>query len=832
MSLYTKPAIAGHWDEWRGGPDVAAHALPGTAWGHFLQACGPLDAAELSARERSVRDRVQEDGAGYNLHAASTPASQPWPLQLMPVLLMPEDWSVIAAGVQQRVMLMERVLADLYGPRQLLADALLPAALVQAHPAYLRPVHAALPPGGTWLHVAAFDLVRMPGGGWSVLAQRLQAPSGLGYMLENRLIIRQQFPQAFAAMGVQRLASGLRGLLDGLQRSSPAREQARVVMMTPGPLHETWFEQAFLARHLGLPLVEGQDLTVRSGRLYMKTLQGLERVDVVLRRVDDAWLDPVELQADSTLGVPGLLQAWRSGGVVLANAPGAGVLESPALAAFWPAVAQRLLGQPLLLPATPSWWCGEAAVWSAQRGRLDDWVVAPTFPGPAPQPVITAALSPAERRALRERVDQDPAAYTLLAPVAASQTPVWHAGSLDPRSMLLRVFALADGQGGWQVLPGAMARVAPAGLDARDAWLSFQHGSGSADTWVVTGDPVTEASLRPLPLSTAELTQSAPGVSSRAAENLFWLGRYAERCEHGLRLARLILQSRAAPASATMRWLDDQAMRQGWPTMVAGGAESSTSLLRALVDPGRPGSVADGLARMRSCALALQDRLSVEHWRLVQDADEHFREHLMAVLVASAGQHVPDALGVMSRTGLHLAAITGAHADRMVRDDGWRLLSVGRQLERLALLASALADALRQGAVDEPDGFDALLDLPDALTTYRARWQNRREVLPLLHLLALDLDHPRSLAWVARTLQDRLSRLARHESAWVAEVTDAVSCPLAWTLDDLVRRDEPAGGWAAVALLDRLVDAARGAAVSIEQRLFVHVQGPLRQVWQ
>ena len=437
-----RPASDGHHDELRGELARADRAPQGVAplWHRFLQAQGPQGWQELGATLARIRHRVQDDGATYNVYADGAQATRAWPLEALPLLLGPEDWAGIEQGVRQRARLLNQVLADCYGERRLLSQGLLPAPLVLAHPQYLRPMHGCQPPGGVHLHIAAFDLVRGPEGRWWVVAQRTQAPSGLGSLLENRLIVAQQFPQAFRELQVQRLASTFQAMVQGLQRLSPAGERARVALLTPGPASETYFEHVFLARYLGVALVEGADLTVRANKVWLKTLHGLERVDVLLRRVDDDFLDPLELRADSALGVPGLLQALRAGEVVVANAPGAGWLESPGLSAFWPGVARELLGEDLHLPGVTTWWCGEEAAWRSHQTRLDDYVLTPTFPG-GERPVALAALTPAERAAVLARVEADPSAYTLQARVRPSETPVWTDGVLQPRAAVLRVFA-------------------------------------------------------------------------------------------------------------------------------------------------------------------------------------------------------------------------------------------------------------------------------------------------------------------------------------------------------------------------------------------------------
>ena len=839
----------GHYDEWLAAPAGSASGAPAEHWRDFFNTLGTQGWADLSARAQRVQHRVREDGATYNVYAEGTDTARAWPLELLPFIVQPQEWATIEAGVIQRARLMAATLADVYGPQTLLRDALLPASLIFAHPHYLRPAHGLWPHHRPGLHIAAFDLARTPQGGFSVLAQRLQAPSGMGYVLENRLIIAPQFHDQFAGLRVQRLAASFRGLLDGLVRASPAGERSRIVLLTPGPLNETYFEHVFLARYLGVSLVEGNDLTVRGNKLYLKSLHGLEQVHVLLRRVDDEFLDPLELRPDSQLGVPGLLQALRAGEVVMANAPGAGVLESPGLAAFWPGVADRLLGEDLQLPASTSWWCGEAAVWQQQRDKLADFVVAPTFPDSGFGPQVAAHLSEAERQALALRIDRNSAAYTLQSRVRPGETPVWVAGQLQPRAAVMRVFALADGQGGWRVLPGALTRVAgntgdrPGG--AHDPWLSMQHGSASVDTWVITQGVVDSSSLLPKPLTADDLAGWHRTVTSRAAENLFWLGRYTERAENSVRLVRLMLETLREGSEPVLLLLDRLARFHG---LVDGAVPSALkaprlferALMRGLAPDAAASaagasttSVAHNLRALRQCAQALRERLSPEHWKLIHEVGEHFEQHLQAVLAQGEG-HVPapDVLGVLARAATHLAAITGAQTDRMTRDDGWRLMSVGRQIERLDMLSHALALGFELKVNEADDGFALLLGLFDSLITYRAQFQGRREVLPLLHLLVADTDNPRSLAWVARTMRDRLRKLARHDPAWADSVAQALPQPQDWHLAQLTEPDADGRHRALETVLTACSASARQMSDAIGRHLFVHVNSADRTVWQ
>ena len=448
-------ATTGHYDELRGAsaptPPGAAPAPLTPAWTQFFDHLGHDGFADLNRRTLSLRRQVRDNGVTYNVYAAADGPQRPWAVDLFPLILTPEDWSRIEAGALQRVRLLDRILADVYGPQELLAQGLLPSALVHGHPGYLRPLHGVQPVGGMHLHIAAFDLARDAQGHWWVVSQRTQAPSGLGYLLENRLLISRLFPEAFSHMRVQHLAGTYRALLDGLRRMAPGGGEARIVLLTPGPYNETYFEHAYLARYLGLTLVEGSDLTVRGEHLFLKTLHGLQPVHGILKRLDDEFLDPLELRSDSRLGVPGLLQVVRAGNVLVANAPGSAFLESTAMLGFLPALSEHLLGEELALPSRATWWCGEEAARQAALPELAQSVIRPTWPGAgnAPGPVLGGDLAHAELAEWAQRIQREGDDYTVQSYLPLSQMPTWRSergdSRISPRSVMVRVFAVSDG---------------------------------------------------------------------------------------------------------------------------------------------------------------------------------------------------------------------------------------------------------------------------------------------------------------------------------------------------------------------------------------------------
>lgn len=796
------PATAGHFDELHGLAGTAAPALA-PSWSRFFEFLGGDGFDDLNHRSDNLRRQLRDNGVTYNVYADADGPQRPWSLDLFPLLLSARDWAQIESGIGQRARLLERIMADVYGPQQLLARGLLPPALVQGHPGYLRAMQGVLPAGGTFLHIAAFDLARGPDGHWWVVSQSTQTPSGLGYLLENRRAISRLFPQAFGEMNVQRLAASYKALIDGMKAMSPARsrgEDSHIVLLTPGPYNETYFEHAYLARYLGLTLVEGSDLLVRGDKLYLKTLQGLEPVHGLLKRLDDEFLDPLELRSDSTLGVPGLLQVIRAGNVLVANAPGSAFLESSALLGFLPALSRHLLGQPLALPSLATWWCGEPAALRDVLPHLEDHVIKGTYPAPGMASVIAQTLSRRERDEWAARLARRGDDYTVQAYLPLSQTPTWHGERIAPRSALLRVFAVSDGAGAWQVLPGGLARLA----GPHDNTASMQQGGSSADVWVLAepGLAAHAATTGAQAQPAAALTRHKRPVTSRAAENLFWLGRYTERTENAIRLAQLGLQSLSGEDQSSqplLAWLSELAMKNGLvpdavPPATRARRVFERSLIASLADTGQAASVGHSLRALKGAASAVRERLSQEQWHVIVRAEADFfkRCESFSGPAHPASQALEyssvEALRALESASGFLAAMTGAQTDRMTRDDGWRLLSAGRHLERLNTLAAALILGFETGAVHDEGGFDAIIALFDSTITFHARYQQQRDVPALLDLLVLDRDNPRSLGWVAETLRGRLAKLAQNTADTPQPAVDlapALPDPGSWRLAEL-----------------------------------------------
>lgn len=771
LQLHAPAAPPGHWDELRGQLESAAPLRDLDAgWTAFVQALGPQGLASLSPRMQELQRQVRDNGITYNVYAHSEQPQRPWSLDLFPLIISPAHWQQIERGVLQRMRLLEHIMADAYGPQSLIATGQLPAALIQGHPGYLNAMQGCKPVGGRYLSMAAFDLARGPDGLWWLLSQRTQAPSGLGYLLENRLIISRLFAQAFEKLSVQRLASTYQALVNGLKARCPVPEgeTPHIALLTPGPYNETYFEQAYLARYLGLSLVQADDLTVRGDGLYLKTIQGLQRVHGLLKRVDDAWLDPLELRSDSSLGVPGLLQAIRLGQVLMANTPGTGFLESNALLGFMPALAKSLLDEELVLPAIPSWWCGEAAALPEALAQLPEGIIKPTYPQdgqrPSFEPRQGQHMDQRERDEWAGRIMRQPEAHTMQAWLPLSHLPVWNAkaeapGAVETRPVVLRVFVVVDEHGQWQVLPGGLAR-----LGSHEGIASMQRGGSSADVWAQASSREDVHPLSLLP----NTTQPHPVqrlVTSRAAENLFWLGRYSERTETTLGLSRLaldLLVSEHQSHPRLLQWLNGLSRRHGLVRSASPSASQShrvfeRSIVAGLWDTEHTTGVGYNLRGLLSAATSVRERLSPEHWQMLQDTEQRF--FAAAPTVPSRLADTAHAQRTLADLSQRMAALTGAQTDRMSRDDGWRMLSLGRHIERLDFLTHALALAVQHDVLRDQAGFDALLRLFDSTISFHAQYQQTRTLWALMDLLVLNPDNPRSLAWVVHTLRSRLKRL-------------------------------------------------------------------------
>lgn len=812
--------------------DAAGAVRP--SWRSFVARLAATTPGDMRHRAGEVRRRIQENGLAYNVYADPQGAERPWELDPLPLILGADEWQTIAAAIGQRARLLNAVLADVYGEQRLLRDGRLPPALIYGHSGYLWPCQGIVPPGGVHLHVYAADLARSPDGRWWVIADRTQAPSGAGYALENRQIIARAYPESFRDLGVQPLGGFFRTLQDSLTHWAPcADESPLIVLLTPGPANETYFEHACLARHLGFSLVEGQDLTVRGETVYLKTFSGLRRVHVILRRQDDDYCDPLELRGESALGVPGLVQAVRAGRVLVANALGSGLLESGALTAFMPGACAALLGETLQMPSVGAWWCGEPAALEFAIANLDRLVLKGAFPAQRCEPVFGADLDANARAAFVARLRAQPQQWVAQELVEFSQAPAWRdAGQhhLQARGVGLRVYALATPQG-YVVMPGGLARVA--GANARV--VSMQRGGLSKDCWVLASPGAPTLAPPRAAIEVGDLLRSDRNLPARVVESLFWFGRYSERCDDSARLLRVAL-SRLLEGGADLppallavvdlcRWLGLLPLG-----LAVSPAALQAALQAAINDETRAFSLAGDIARLLRTGAHVRERFSLDHWHVLN----RLQADLQRCHEDSAD--VGQSLAFLDRVLLATSSMAGFAMDNMTRDQGRRFLVLGRRLERVIFLAEVVGRFLRLESTRADNSVDCLLELADSVLTYRSRYRNAPELLPTLDLLLIDDGNPHAVSFqIERVLRALLPLTAAATQAGERSASDDA---LADCAADLCRQREALLAFdlspfasaadeaaARVALADRLTAIAQSTRAVSEKlgiRYFAH----------
>jgi len=718
-------------------------------WRRLLDQLQRSTPAQLAQRQALLARQIQENGVTYNVYADPKGADRPWELDLLPHVIDAQEWKHLSAGIAQRARLLNAVLADLYGPQRLISEGLLPAELVFGHNNFLWPCQGITPPAGTFLHLYAVDLARTPDGRWWVTADRTQAPSGAGYALENRMIVSRAFPDLYRDMNVRHLSGFFRTLQETLARQAPSDgEPPLVVLLTPGRFNESYFEHLYLARQLGYPLVEGGDLTVRDATVYLKTLSGLRRVHAIMRRLDDDFCDPLELRTDSALGVPGLLEAVRQGRVLVANALGSGVLESPGLLGFLPKINQFLFGEQLLLPSIATWWCGEPPVLAQALEKLPQLLVKPAFPSQSFKPVLGRDLSEAQRAQLAARMQARPYAYVAQELAQLSQAPVWQAenGQIQPRAIGMRVYAVSA-KDDYRVLSGGLTRVA-AKADAEV--VSMQRGGASKDTWVLGEQaPGTEQWTAQRTVGVHDLVRRDPYLPSRVVENLFWFGRYCERCDDSARLLRIML-ARYVDGDDPQALQSAVSLGESLMLLPEEG-ELPERLLTALLGDDWSFSLRSNLQRLQWAASQVRGKLSRENWQALVELQRE------AMALETGEPDFGELMDFLNRLVMSLAALSGFALDDMTRDEGWRFLMIGRRLERLQFLSSSLSAFLRGEAVFDQAGLEWLLELGNSSITYRSRYLAVAQLIPVLDLLLLDEQNPHAVLFqlklVARTLK-------------------------------------------------------------------------------
>jgi uncharacterized circularly permuted ATP-grasp superfamily protein/uncharacterized alpha-E superfamily protein len=737
-------------------------------WEYLLNSLGDLGPRALRDRQQKARRILRDDGASYNIYGGEGSPSTSWELDLVPFVIGSEDWAKIEAGLLERAELYNLILRDIYGARSLLRHGALPPAALFSHGGFLRACQGIQMPGEHELILHAVDMVRQRDGSMCVLSDRTQVPSGAGYVLENRTVMSRVFPSLFRDSHVHRIASFFQRLRRKLTSLSPSNDIPRIVVLTPGGQNETYFEHTYLANYLGLPLVQSGDLVVRNGFLWMKSLDGLNRVDVILRRVDDAFCDPVELRSNSQLGVPGLLEVIRSGRVVVTNPLGSGVLENPILLKYLPEISKCLLGREPRLASVKTYWCGDEKDLKFVQANIHQLIVKPAYRGSTYGSVWGGDLSKEQTQQLLATIQTKPHQYVAQDRMEKSHLPTFSEGSLEPRPAILRSFAVAT-DSSYMVMPGGLTRI---GLHPEGKIISMQSGSPSKDTWVTATEPeriidnnIVAETLRP------SLDSPLVSLPSRVVENLYWMGRYAERAETSLRFLRTVFMMlngedpispearRILLSSVTKITATQPGFINASPALMENPDEE---LLLIIKDGSRIGSIRSTLNSMLHSADESKELLSTDSMRVINDLRDAL-EGLDLSLEGGLSSAPEEALDPLVTA---LVALSGLMQESMVRGVGWHFMELGKRMERAMQIINtvrSLMGMVTQGA-NQQTLLTALLISMEVSITFRRRHRQRRGIELGLDLVMLDASNPRSLLFQLERLQQHLAALPKKEN--------------------------------------------------------------------
>lgn len=763
MNKEPSPAKAGHWSNGARRHDEAylADGSMRSHWQYVLSSVEALGTDALAERQLKAQRILRDDGATYNVYSQPQ-SSRTWALDPIPLIIESEQWSEIERGLLERVELLNLLLADIYGERTIISSGRIPPELIFSHGGFLRACYDVQLPGPQQLILHCADMIRDTQGNMVVIGDRSQAPSGAGYALENRTVMSRVLPSLFRDSHVHRLALFFRSLRNRLHALSPNSGTPRIVVLTPGAHNETYFEHAYLANYLGFSLVQGSDLTVRDGELWLKSLDGLKRVDVVLRRVDDYFCDPVELKTDSHLGVPGLLDVARNGRVAIVNPLGSGVLENPALLKYFDVLGQHFLGHRPRLKSARTWWCGDPDDLAFVRENFDKLMIKPCFRRPGSYSVIGAECTEDEKARMLKLITKHPLRFAAQEIIAPSLSPSLIDGKLQGRPTVMRSFAVA-GETDYNVMPGGLTRVS---IDDNQLIVTNQSGSISKDTWIIASEPEKQITLIGDSPATSVMGDDRTDLPSRVVENMFWMGRYAERAEAAMRLLRIVLiqlndieqlpnQANAALLRAITHLTatypgftgDNKALLEN----------PDEEIIAVIIDHRRPGSIAANLVAMLGSADEVKELLSADTQRIINDIRDELNvlETNLHYGLGSAPEEDLDPLVTA------LLALAGLSHESMVRGPAWRFMEMGRRLER-ALQTVTLVRSLLVTAIDNVEHnllLEPILLSLEALITYRRRYHAQLNVANGLEIILLDQSNPRSLLYQIEHMRNQIDNL-------------------------------------------------------------------------
>jgi uncharacterized circularly permuted ATP-grasp superfamily protein/uncharacterized alpha-E superfamily protein len=710
-------------------------------------------------RWRSVKIWLQEHGASLTSHTDET-GKPSWELDPLPLVMSEKNWLPLSAAIAQRARLIDAITRDIYGPQRLMADGTIPLELVYGSGQFLPSMQTTIRAGERAIYLYAAQLCQDSTGKWYTIADRTQGPSGCGHALENRIAMSRVLSEEFRDFYVQRSATFFATLRDTIAAYASMRSpNARTILLSPGIRSRTYFEDAYLARYLGYTLAQSEDLTVRSGKVFQKTLSGLIQVQAILRRVQDEQCDPLELA--SNMGVPGLCQSVREGNVALINPIGCGWAEMPVVASQLAKWCPRVLGEELLLPTVPMHWCGDAESRNYVLSNIDRLEIRDAAKREEYARVYKPGRAKIENERLAYELNKHGWKYIAVEPREHSTAAVWNNDRLEPWPMVMRVFATLNEER-YTVLPGGVGRLAP-----KDSMLNESLACGilSKDVWVVGTKPPNPLTLRKPPQRSLELRRSAFDLASRVAESLYWLGRFTQRAESMIRHARAVASRliedsdlHLAQAYAVIYDALDRSESKAWDETATTSPKVMKivrqKLLATLFDPDDGGSLRSVMRSIENNVAMVRDRLSVDSGQLLLE---------LTSFQSASRIRGPDDLGetLVELNGMLrlLSSFSGMVAENMTRGPGWLFLDLGIRIERLQQQTHILRTLLIHDYAWMTPLLEALLEIMDSIMTYRFRYLMQVEIDPTVDLLLVDESNPRAIAFQLNRIDELLKLL-------------------------------------------------------------------------
>ncbi len=747
---------------------------PAPHWQSLITYLNGMGSKELDRRWQNARQIMHEHGAAYNVFSDQTEMKRPWELDPVPFPISTDTWGFLDKGICQRTRLLTAVFEDIYGAQKLIRDHHLPAELFFANPRFLHQCHGLYAEGALKLHFNATDLCQYPDGRWRVISDRTQAPSGAGYALENRIILSRILPRMFHSGKVLRLAPFFKLFNhDLMEISGLKKREPFIVMLSSGPAGPTYFEHVFLSRYLGITLVESSDLTIRNDSVFLKTLGGLHQVDVILRRIEDTFCDPLVFGNTSLIGVPGLVQAVRKGNVVVSNPLGSGVLGTPGLIPFLPGLCRLLLGEDLLLQDLPTSWCGQADQLNHVLEQVSDtntsMIIASAFARPHIRTVDVRGLSQEKRETLILKIKAAPYAYVSRDPLIPCSLPVWENSDLKYACAAVRIFSTAKtGTPGSDnntiaIMPGALTRISD---DPTAFMIQTGKEQGSKDTWCFSHEIVEYQSMMHHFTESLEIHRGGD-LPSRVADNMLWLGRYVERAEGLLRVIRSVLNRLNSETRLDlikefpfflriMANLEIISPALSEADAVYNMRILETEILESIFGIQHPGSIKNAVSQVKQSAASVRDRLSNDSWQILGRMENELRR-----FAPHRHSQVSEVHELINEMILTLSAFAGLSQESMTRGMGWRFMDMGRRIERSRYMIALLQSLFFTPGKPPGNDLEALLEVADNTITYHTRYRTTFHMEPIVDLLLLDELNPKSVGFQLASLFDHVETLPR-----------------------------------------------------------------------